>query len=412
MKKIKSGFWSRAPKLFSSAIKLSQLRDIDKVVENLSELKGVPQKIGQLISMDISEYLPVEMREKFSKLQGTSAAIEGEKILEILKDSLGETKFSHIRHFNQIPLGAGSIGQVHQAVLLDQRVVFKVKYPKIELTLKNDLALMIPVVKAYELFRPESQELSILLKEARTMLLQEMDYEQEVKFLLIFKKALKEDNRFSVPIVIEEYSSKNIICMEYLDGMTLKEYIGSESSHDNKSLIATNLLELFIFEFFSLGLVQTDSNFANYLILSNKQIILLDFGATKEFKKDFRDLYFSMLKASYDKNIPDILHYGELLGLVDRKDNSEAVKIFIDFMMDVMSFFRPENNPIDFTNETITKRLLDNGWALFKKQRISAPHSNLVFLHRKLGGLFSLLKESKISIDLYPMWQKILELNK
>ena len=136
-------------------------------------------------------------------------------------------------------------------------------------------------------------------------------------------------------------------------------------------------------------------NFANYLVKSNNQIVLLDFGATKDFKKDFREIYFSLLKASYDKNAEDIIKYGELLGVIDRKDNSEAIDFFVIFMTDVMSFFRKENNPIDFSDEKITKRLFENGWSLWKKQRISVPNSNLVFLHRKIGGLFSLLKESK-----------------
>ena len=64
MKKIKSSFWQRAPTLISTAIKLTQLRDVEAVVKNLSELKGVPQKIGQMISMDFSEYIPIEYREK------------------------------------------------------------------------------------------------------------------------------------------------------------------------------------------------------------------------------------------------------------------------------------------------------------------------------------------------------------
>jgi predicted unusual protein kinase regulating ubiquinone biosynthesis (AarF/ABC1/UbiB family) len=384
---------------------------VETVVKNLSELKGIPQKIGQLISMDFSEYIPEEYREKFSKLQDGGQAIETEKRLEQLKIHLGDTKFSHILDFENIPLGAGSIGQVHKALLHDKKIVLKVRYPNIEKTLSNDLSLMLPMAYAYELFRPQSKDLTILLDEARIMLLQEMNYEMEASFLNIFNNALKGDSRFCVPVVFSDYSNKNIICMEHFDGINLKKFIQIEIDLKKKIFVAHALLDLFIEEFFQIGFVQTDPNFANYLVTENNQIVLLDFGATKEFKKDFRDLYFSLLKSSYEKNTQKILDHGERLGLIDRKDNEEAVNLFVDFMIDVMSFFRPENNPIDFSNEIITKRLFENGWALWKKQRISVPNSNLVFLHRKLGGLFSLLKESKISIDLYPMWEKIKSLN-
>jgi hypothetical protein len=76
-----------------------------------------------------------------------------------------------------------------------------------------------------------------------------------------------------------------------------------------------------------------------------------------------------------------------------------------------MSFFRIENNPMDFSNEEITTRLFETGWKLWKKQKISSPNSNLVFLHRKLGGLFALLKESKITINLHPKWIFLTKLN-
>ena len=411
MKKIKSSLWSRAPKLLSTAINLTRLKDVDSVVNNLSELKGIPQKIGQMISMDFSEYLPDEYRDKFKKLQGNSQAIESDKILEIIKNDLGDNKFSQILNFNPEPLGAGSIGQVHLAEILNQKIVFKVRYPDIEKTLNNDLALMMPLVKTYEFFRPKSKDLTILLNEAKIMLMQEMNYEMEASFLKIFRKSLEQDNRFIIPNVIDDYSSRNIVCMEYHQGISLKDFIAKEKDSAQSLKVAQSLLELFIYEFFFMGMVQTDPNFSNYLIKDDCQIVLLDFGATKEFTKQFRDQYYLMLKASYAKNTKEILNIGEKLGLVDRTDNLEAVQIFIDFMIDVMSFFRPENNPLDFSNEKITKKLLDSGWELWKKQRISTPNSNLVFLHRKLGGLFSLLKESKLTIDLYPMWIKIINLN-
>jgi hypothetical protein len=80
-------------------------------------------------------------------------------------------------------------------------------------------------------------------------------------------------------------------------------------------------------------------------------------------------------------------------------------------MIDVMSYFKKENNPMDFSNEAITTKLFTKGIMLWKKQRISAPHSNLVFLHRKLGGLFSLLKKSNVVIDLSAKWNAIEKLN-
>jgi len=115
---------------------MGQLKDIDSIVDNLSELKGMPQKLGQIISMDFSEYIPPELREKFSKLQSQSQAIEALQILEIIQKELGALKFNQVTRFEPTPLGAGSIGQVHSASIDNKRVVFKVRYPEIEKQLK------------------------------------------------------------------------------------------------------------------------------------------------------------------------------------------------------------------------------------------------------------------------------------
>jgi len=166
-------------------------------------------------------------------------------------------------------------------------------------------------------------------------------------------------------------------------------------------------LDLFIEEFLEWGKVQTDPNFANYLVNEKGHLVLLDFGAVKDFSPSFRKLYLSLLESAYYRDDEKILFYGEELGLVHRTDNAEAIELFLRFLKDTLSYFHPEQNPVNFKNEAITKKLLETGWQLFKVQKISSPHSDMVFLHRKLGGLFSLLKEMEIEIDLTLFWKKI-----
>lgn len=411
MKKINTHLFSRAPGIIKSALKLANKKDVEQVVEELANLKGMPQKLGQIISMDFSDYLPDEIKEKFVKLQSQSNAFDHREIFSILAAGLDPDKLNTIHQFSPTPIGAGSIGQVHKAKINKRDIVFKVRYPDIEKTISADLALMLPIAFSYELFRPNSKDLTILMKEAKLMLLQEMNYRSEMNFIKNFKVVFENDTRFCVPEVIDEYCHDNFICMEFINGISLQEFIDTEEDKNKKRTVAESLLDLFILEFFQLGLVQTDPNFANYIIKDDGKIALLDFGATKKFEKSFRDIYFELLKASYDENRHDILFYGSKLGLVDRKDNTEAVDLFVSFMIDVMSFFKQDNNPMDFSNEEITTRLFTKGILLWKKQRISAPHSNLVFLHRKLGGLFSLLKKSKVAIDLSTKWKDIEKLN-
>lgn len=379
------------------------------MLENLSELKGVPQKIGQMLSMDVTQYVPEEIKEKLKPLQGEGKELDSAAILAILRTELGSEKYAAIENFESKALGAGSIGQVHKATVSGQSVVFKVQYPDIKKSIETDMALLTPISSIYEFIRPQSKDFSILLKETRAMLLSELDYELEKHHLSFFRSKTETDVRFTVPAVVEEFSNERVLCMEFHAGVPLTEFIKSNASPSLKRKIAESLLELFIKEFLVWGKVQTDPNFANYLIDPEGGIILLDFGAVKSFAPEFRSLYLSLLEAGYRQDDEKILHFGEKLGLVSRSDRMEAVELFISFMKDVLSYFQEQKNPMNFNNEEITQRLLITGWKLFKEQRISSPHADLVFLHRKLGGLFSLLKEMKVVIDLNVFWKQIEE---
>lgn len=410
MKSLKTSFLQRSPKLLSATVKLLAGKNIDSVMENLSELKGVPQKIGQMLSMDVTQYVPEEIKEKLKPLQGEGKELDSSAILAILKTELGEEKFKEIENFGIKALGSGSIGQVHKATVSGREVVFKVQYPDIQKSIETDMALLNPISSVYEFIRPRSKDFSILLKETRLMLLSELDYEREKNHLNYFRSQTMSDERFEVPAVIENFSNARVLCMDFHEGVPLTEFIKSPSSPALRGKIAASLLELFINEFLVWGKVQTDPNFANYLIDSDGKIILLDFGAVKTFDAGFRSLYVSLLEAGYRQEEEKILLYGEKLGLVNRTDREEAIRLFISFMKDVLSYFHEEKNPMNFSNEEITQRLLITGWKLFKEQRISSPHADLVFLHRKLGGLFSLLKEMKVEIDLHVFWKQIEEI--
>ncbi len=406
MRSLKTSLLQRSPKLLSATVKMFAGKDLDNVLENLSELKGVPQKLGQLMSMDVTQYVPEELKAKLKPLQGEGKALEAEIILSLLKKNLGE-KYSLINNFEPKALGAGSIGQVHRAEIEQTPVVFKVQYPDIAKSIETDMALLTPLSSVYEFIRPQSKDLSILLKETRNMLRNELDYIKEKEHLKYFKAKLNEDSRYIVPAVKEEFSTSTIICMEYHQGQPLHDFIKNETSNSSKVAIAESLLDLFIEEFLEWGKVQTDPNFANYLVNEKGHLVLLDFGAVKDFSPSFRKLYLSLLESAYYRDDEKILFYGEELGLVHRTDNAEAIELFLRFLKDTLSYFHPEQNPVNFKNEAITKKLLETGWQLFKVQKISSPHSDMVFLHRKLGGLFSLLKEMEIEIDLTLFWKKI-----
>lgn len=410
MSKLKTGLLSRAPALIKASANILLNKNIEETVDQLKSLKGLPQKAGQMLSMDISDFLPPEIKEKLSSLQSEATPLPYENIISILKSNLKE-KFEDIETIAQEPIGAGSIGQVHRAKLRNgHEVVFKIRYPEIEKTIDADLNLLLPLSKTIKLLKPQTNDFDIIIKETKKLLLLEIDYKREKDFYIKFYHLVKNNPKYLVPIIYDDFCTNEIICMEYLDGVPLKSFLNSSQVRsEDKKIVLESILDLFITEFIDFKMMQTDPNFANYKVNSANQVILLDFGATLEFTDPFIDDYIKLLVASYNEDGRNILRYGENLGLIFKKDRAEALALFEDFLIDVFSNFKENNNPISFRDKNLTDRLMKKGWELWKKQRISNPHSDILFLHRKIGGLFSMLKESEITIDLSVYWPRILK---
>jgi len=158
--KIPTGLWSRGTKLMGMASKMavneigSRIKgwedEKDKIknkvelaqtiVKTMSELKGASMKLGQLMSMDLGEYLPPEVIKVLENLHQNSTFLPYDKIEAILKEELGD-KFSHLTNISIIPLAAASIGQVHTATLDGKAVVIKVQYPGVADSIPSDLRL-------------------------------------------------------------------------------------------------------------------------------------------------------------------------------------------------------------------------------------------------------------------------------
>lgn len=408
MKKIPQSLISRAPKIISAALKIATNKDYDFSTEAIGELKGIPQKIGQLISIDATDFFPEDLKNKMSELQNKSKELDYDAIYNVLLNEIGFDKLESISNFSKKAIGNGSIGQVHTANFQNELVVFKIQYPSIAKTIENDLLLLVPIAQTIELFKPRSKDFSILIKESSDMLKSELDFSLERKRMDLFRTYLKDDLQFRIPKTFDELSNSKIICMEFVDAPTLNDFISNEKDYSKRLRTGKALLKLFINEFFDYKMVQTDPNFSNYLIEKDGTITLLDFGAVKEFESEFVYLYFQLLDAAINKKKEVVLKLGEKFGLVSLQDSNEVQDKFYDFITLAMSCFRKDFGEMNFKNEKLTKELSLRGWELWKKQRISAPNSNLLFLHRKLGGLFSILKKLELTFDLSEFWELII----
>ncbi len=168
-KKIPDSAFARARKLFTLSSKViakevshrvkhqlgknpmlsERIKQAEAIVETLGELKGAAMKAGQLISVEMSEYLPPEILTILRQLHDKSSHYPIADIRKTIKEDLGAAKFAKLRKLSEEPLAAASIGQVHSALLDGEEVVVKVQYPKIIASIDHDMAI---VKKNFESF--------------------------------------------------------------------------------------------------------------------------------------------------------------------------------------------------------------------------------------------------------------------
>lgn len=425
MAKLPTGLWSRGTKLMGMASKLAineigsrvkgwedekdklknKIELAQTIVKTMSELKGASMKLGQLISMDMGEYLPPEVIKVLENLHQNSTFLPYDKIEIILKEELGE-KFHHLSEISQTPLAAASIGQVHTAKLDGNFVVIKIQYPGVAESIPSDLRLLKLLFKNLSFVQGNSGDLEPLFKELEEVLLRETDYEHECQMLKRYSDAFK-DSVYIVPLVYPDYSTKKIITMERIEGKCLNEW-REKSLLGERQILAHQLLCLYLEEFFKHGLVQTDPNPGNFLLTKDNRVALLDFGAVKEYDRAFIEGYKNVLIASRNQDTKKLMEESVRLNFIDPRESEEVKGLYFQMMECLSAPFRQEG-PFDFADKKFYDDSKNISWALSRKCKYSPPPKDLLFLHRKLAGVFVLIRKLDVKLVLNDYWYKVEE---
>jgi predicted unusual protein kinase regulating ubiquinone biosynthesis (AarF/ABC1/UbiB family) len=197
--------------------------------------------------------------------------------------------------------------------------------------------------------------------------------------------------------------------MSFEQGTPLKQWLESAPEMSIRRRMGAAMLDLYCHEFFQWGLVQTDPNFGNYLVKDNETLILLDFGATQEFDQSFIENYRNVLKSFATMDEDKILQASIDFQLLDPRESKETQKNYSDFMKLSIEPFSPHKQPFSFNDQDYTKRSIELGRRFTSSLRYSPPPKHILFLHRKLGGIFNLLRKMEVSLDLTDYWEKMVQ---
>lgn len=366
-------------------------KNVSNIANQLASMRGAAMKLGQLISMDTGDFLPPELAAIMGRLREDADPMPKSQLVDTLNHAWGDNWQDSLLYFSFAPIAAASIGQVHKAITMDGKMLaIKVQYPGVKKSINSDVDNVATLIKLTGLV-PKSLDIAPLLEEAKEQLHQEADYHREAAMLTRYREHLVDNNDFVIPERFSALTTPTVLAMDFIEADSLDALL--KESQETRDRIMTSLMTLFFKEVFEFTLIQSDPNLANYKYkVDTKQLVLLDFGATREVPTHLSEQYKALLNSAASNDKEGMLASALAIGLIDESHSQAQISAVLDIGMEACESIRNEG-PYDFGNSDLIARLHDKGMALTMQHDFwHTPPVDALFIHRKLGGLFLLAK--------------------
>lgn len=268
-----------------------------EVRETFEELGLTFLKFGQVLAIR-RDLLPDAYIDELELLHDQLPALGIDKVRAKIEDELGVPLTELFATFNETPIAAATIAQVHEATTKDgRRVAVKVQRPDLEEMIATDIAALTYLVKLAESLSPRLRalDLPVLVSEFADSLNRETDFSHEARSIMLFRAALADIPDLWIPDVVTECSSGSVLTMEFSDGERIDLY--AKVHQEAMPRLINTLVRLTLQTIFEEGLFHADPHPGNVLVLPDGRLSLLDFGMTGELDEQMRESLTLLLEA-------------------------------------------------------------------------------------------------------------------
>ncbi|KAL5121705.1 hypothetical protein ACEQ8H_000392 [Pleosporales sp. CAS-2024a] len=365
--------------------------NIEILVSKLSRMRGAALKLGQMISIQDMKMLPPQIHDVLQRVQDSADYMPAYQRNKVLASNLGENWRDLFETFEDVPIAAASIGQVHKAVLKSngQAVAVKIQYPGVASSIDSDLSNLSVLLTASRLL-PRGLFLDKTIANARTELGWECNYTREAECQRRFRDLLADDTDvFTVPKVFLEASGPTVLTAELMHGIGVTKL--KSLRQEQRDWIGTQILRLCLREIVEFKFMQTDPNWTNFLYNAKSgKIELLDFGASREYPDEFVGPYMEILIGASKEDREAVREGSIELGYLTGDESGTMLEAHMQSVLTLAEPFRCDGPAVyDFGEQTITERVREL-IGVMVKERLAPPPEETYSLHRKLSGAFLL----------------------
>ena len=365
----------------------THLRNAARMAETMGNLKGAVMKVGQMISLGDDELLPPEATEILKVLQSSAPYLPFPRIKQRVEVELEGKLEDLFAEFDEEPLAAASLGQVHRARLIDgTEVAVKVQYPDIDKTIHSDLANVKTMLTASGVLG-KAYDLDPYFRELEEMLVDELDYVQEAVNLVRMRELFRDEPHLTIPRYFPERSTERVLTMELAHGMTMDEFLAEDPPQEARNRAGWVIVNLILKGFLLYRTMHADPQAGNYLFHADGSMVLLDYGCIKRFERSFTVDFARALRAQLAHDRDAVIDAYIKLGYIKPNCGPRTRTAFWEISE---IYARPITRDRDYTFGS--EALAEIGKNLVMKHPACLnfhPPGFVVYLHRTLiGGYF------------------------
>ncbi|MBV9897123.1 MAG: AarF/ABC1/UbiB kinase family protein [Chloroflexi bacterium] len=270
------------------------------------ELGVLMIKLGQFLSSR-ADLLPQQALDVLSSLQDEVPPAPFSHVVSVIESELHHPMSELFKEFEPKATAAASLGQVHKAVLPSGEIVaVKVQRPNIDRLVNMDLSTIRFVIGIISRFVNTNEFIDLLAfyREFRRTIFEEIDYVREAANARRFKEIFKDKPHILIPAIIDGYTSRRVLVLEWVDGIKVNDYAQLESAGISRMAVARRTVEAYFYQFFEIGFFHADPHPGNIFVkpgpLPTEPIIaFVDFGMvgslSRTSKQGLKDLFLGFV---------------------------------------------------------------------------------------------------------------------
>jgi ubiquinone biosynthesis protein len=289
-------------------------------------------KFAQLLSSR-PDLITSEYADEFKKLQDSVPPFSSEKAVQIIESELRINLKDIFSDFEEIPVAAASIAQVHNATLrTGEKVIVKVQRPDIRQIIQDDITILSVIARLMVKYIPESRffDPEGIVNEFSRTVRKELDFIAEAKNAQRFKRNFTGVPDICIPVIYTHLLSEKVIVMERFEGVKIDNIPGIDALGIDRRELAQKGVNSYFKMIFEDGFFHADPHPGNIFVFPDGRIGLVDFGIvgwlTPDLMEDIARAFLALYSRKFDDLIDTYIELGVVAGDIDIEEFKRELK--------------------------------------------------------------------------------------